>query len=304
MTYRTMAPLAALGLLAATVIGGSPAGADQLQPVAITPSSASAGTTIAISGEDCIDGATPGGAIIDVEYQSDGSQSRTFSIPAGTDGDGSWSATYVISDTDPVGSYDVEATCYKDVNSDPPNLTVHFHYAKGTFEVTDASSPAGLPVSIDPTSGPIGTTVTVSGSNCAGDLVSFALLAGSGLHDATAVVDAAGVEPAGDGTWSGELLVYDTMLLLTGDADAPEEVPVEVGGDYFVIAACEYHPGEFDEPGPSPDEIVFSDPVDFDITGGGDAPRTDPPPATPITAGVRPDARPARPVVAQPTFTG
>ncbi len=153
MKYRTMAPIAMLGILSAAVAGELPAGAGQPQPITISPGSASAGTRIVISGENCIDEATPVGVIVNVEYQSDGSETRTLSIPAGTDGDGSWSATYVIRDTDPIGSYDAEATCYTNVSFDPPNLTILFHYANHTFEVTDASPPAGPPVSIDPTSG-------------------------------------------------------------------------------------------------------------------------------------------------------
>jgi hypothetical protein len=221
--------------------------------------------------------------------------------PHRSDADGSWSATYRIREDDPLGTYTLRTTCYlSDGNANPPTLTPVFDYADATFEVTDGTTPplpTVLPVSVDPTSGPIGTTVSVSGTDCAGDTVDFALLAGTGLEDITAVVDSWSTEPAEDGTWSGELLVYDTMALPTD-----ELVDVVPGGDYFVAAACAFYPSDAPD-APSPDHLIFSEPVDFDITGDGTAPRTDPPPPTAITD-IQTQAQPATPVVADPDYTG
>jgi hypothetical protein len=242
---------------------------------------------------------TPTGVVIEVEYLGDDAD-RSFTIPSGVEADGSWSASYVVRDDDPVGRYELQATCYNEVGSSPPSLNPFFDYAPATFEVADGPVvPTVLPLSVDPTSGPIGTTVSVSGTDCTGDVVEFALLAETGYDDTTAIVDAWSTEPAQDGAWSGELVVYDTMFLMP---DGEEEADVVPGGDYFVAAACLHYPEDVPE-APTPDEITLSEAVDFEITGDGTAPPSDRPPATVITS-VVPAAQPATLVAGDPDYTG
>ncbi len=173
-----------------------------------------------------------------------------------------------------------------------------WEYDRVDFLVTEPL-PATISLAVDPTSGPIGTTVSVSGTDCTGDVVEFALLAGTGYADTTAIVDAWSTEPAQDGAWSGELVVYDSMFLMP---DGEEEADVVPGGDYFVAAACLHYPDDVPE-APTPDEITLSEAVDFDITGDGTARPSDRPPATVIT-NVVPAAQSATPVAGDPDYTG
>jgi hypothetical protein len=153
-----------------------------------------------------------------------------------------------------------------------------------------------LPLDVDPTSGPIGTTIHVAGEDCPDAHVGFALLAGTSLEDVTALVDEDFIPTGEDGAWSGELLVWDTQFLLEDDS----EVDVVPGEDYFVTAVCILEPvlvAEGDEAaGPLthvPDhveepEILFYEEVPFEVTD--DEEHITPPPA--------------RPVLEQPVFTG
>jgi hypothetical protein len=188
----------------------------------------------------------------------------------------------------------------------PPDTTI----PPDQPEPVDPTVPSVLSLAIDPTSGPVGTTINVSGDDCTGDLVWFGLF--SGFDEDGAIVDLWWANPGSDGAWSDELFVYEAMVPFAElDKDEPDVVPVEPGGDYYVGAWCEYYPdelGDIDEPvdgsGPAPDEIVFSDTIAFEVTAAGVAPRTDPLPVNPVAVDVRPQAQPATPVVADPTYTG
>jgi hypothetical protein len=153
------------------------------------------------------------------------------------------------------------------------------------------AAPAGaqtedLPLSVEPTSGGVGTVISVSGSGCSsenpGDApeVDF-ILADEDFFftENEGVVGDEDVVPAeGDGSWSGQLTVPD-------DAD-PDAV-------WFVSALCFAGPAA-DEP------LGVYELVDFDVT----APPTTEPPTTPTTAPPTPEAPPAMPVVDEPVFTG
>lgn len=295
MRLTRLVAIAAATTATTLTLSGAPANAQQEPdplPVTVTPDRGNAGAAISFSGEGCLSD----GVLITLEHTGD--SGRKITIPMGADANGAWSASYTIRDTDPLGQYTVNTTCY-DTVTETFTMTPLFDYAEASFEITDAEAPPAptMSISVTPTSGPIGTTVAVSGTDCAGDEVEFALLAGTGIDDVTAIVDAWSMEPADDGSWSGELLVYDTMIPATGD-DA--EIDVVPGGDYFVAAACVFYPTDAPE-APSPDEIIFSDTVGFDITGDGTAPRSDPPPATEI---VPAQAQPATPVAGNPSYTG
>ena len=314
MRYRSALAAAGAAVAATLALGSAPVGGQappEPQPISVVPASAAAGTRVTISGEGCVsDGHT--GAMIAVEYVGEDGE-RSFTIPQGGDGDGSWSATYLVLEGDPIGTYELRATCVEST-TEPLSITPLFDYPVATFEVTDGTTPSVpsvLSLAVDPTSGPVGTTINVSGVDCTGDLVWFGLFSGSAEDDG-AIVDLWWANPGPDGAWSDELLVYEAMVPFAelGNAE-PDVVPVEPGGNYFVSAWCEYYPdelGEIDEPvegsGPTPDEIVFSDTIAFDVTAGGVAPRTDPLPVNPVATDVRPQVQPATPVAADPTYTG
>ncbi|MGH9193858.1 MAG: hypothetical protein ACRDZ0_15470 [Acidimicrobiales bacterium] len=145
-----------------------------------------------------------------------------------------------------------------------------------------------LPINVEPASGPVGTVITVSGSDCAStdpgaapevDIIladeDFFFTEEEGVVAAEALVEA-----EGDGTWSSQLTVPD-------DVD-PEVV-------WFVGALCFAGP-DAEEP------LAVYDLFEFDVTGPSTTPTTSPPATTPPTA--PPEAPPAVPVVEEPTFTG
>jgi hypothetical protein len=175
-----------------------------------------------------------------------------------------------------------------------------------------AATPAGatrLPsriIEIDPTSGPVGTTVTVSGGECAGEAY-YGLFKGTGWRDGL-LLTADTAEPDDEGAWSGELVVPEDVLF-------DQTMTVEPGTDYFVGAACvpyDHRPGDVRE-GLTYDDLVdvFDwikvrtnhkldlypyKPVPFEVT----EPAAEPPAEEPAA----PEAPPAVPVVTEPTYTG
>lgn len=319
MRHRSVLAAAGAAVAATLVLGSAPLSAQappEPQPITVDPASAAAGTWVSISGDGCVtDG--DNGVMIDFKYLGEDGQ-RSFRLPQGADGDGSWTASYMVRDTDPIGTYELRATCVEST-TEPLSITPLFDYPVATFEVTDGTTtpdpvdppvPSVLSLAIDPTSGPVGTTINVSGDDCTGDVVWFGLFSGS--DEDGAIVDLWWAIPGPDGAWSDELLVYEAMVPFTElDKAEPAVVPVEPGGGYYVGAWCEYYPdelGDIDEPGdgsgPAPDEIVFSDTIAFEVTAAGVAPRTDPLPVNPVAVDVRPQAQPAIAVVADPTYTG
>jgi hypothetical protein len=169
-------------------------------------------------------------------------------------------------------------------------------------------------ISVAPSSGAPGTTITVSGAGCLGDEVALLLLDGDAtLDDGTAI-------PDDEGSWSGTLEV-------PGDFEEPTELAITascLGGDIV------YDDGVFlvDPPdeGPDPTSPTTSSstttPPTSDTPGdpgapgdGGDTPGgatggDDGGDTTPTTAaGSGPDTQmtpppPPEPVVTQPSFAG
>jgi hypothetical protein len=149
-----------------------------------------------------------------------------------------------------------------------------------------AGSPAGAqeggefaPLTVDPTSGPAGTAISVSGADCLEEgaaPVGFAVLFRFDDDETDDdILDTAEVDAADDGTWA-------TSLTMPAGLD-PE-------GVYVVTATC--FVGE--------DQVVVDyEGVEFDLTGAAPTePPADTPPAAPAPAPA------ATAVRAQPTFTG
>jgi hypothetical protein len=142
------------------------------------------------------------------------------------------------------------------------------------------AAPAGaqelLPISVEPTSGPVGTEVTVSGADCLNEAglgeVEVYLFFEDEEEPAVFPVD----EVLEDGSWS--------LVLASTVEDAP--------GLYSFTATC-FVPGS--------DEVIADyEFADFELTG---PPTTTPPSTTPPTT-TPPEAPPAAPVTEEPDFTG
>jgi hypothetical protein len=152
-------------------------------------------------------------------------------------------------------------------------------------------SPAGAqeepetlgPVAVNPTSGPSGTVISVSGEGCDGDASGFeawlTLVAYDPDHGVPfTVLDESVVVPE-NGDWSGELTVPDGA-----DPDV----------DTYVLAECTYDEGE--------GYLGEYDSVPFDVTGETTATTATTAPEAPQAPA--PVAPVATPVVRQPSFTG
>jgi len=153
-----------------------------------------------------------------------------------------------------------------------------------------AQEPEELPLTVEPTSGGVGTVITVSGEGCTSpnpdDAPEVDFVLGDeelffGPGDGI-VADEDVVQAEDDGTWSGQLTV-------PGDAD-PDAT-------WFVTAACFASPE-------AEGVLALYELVEFDVTGPPTTTPTTPPPTTPTTAPPPPEAPPAVPVVEEPIFTG
>jgi hypothetical protein len=284
MRPSRLVTIAAAAAAATLTLGSAPLGAGEAPPtlpITVDPTSGPAGTEIAVSGAECPTGYPLEVGLIDPDL----GYGVAEDFDQTGDESGNWSATLELpADAEPGTTYTVEALC---IGEGAPK------YEHAEFLVTEDEAPAVLPISVDPTSGPIGTTISVSGSDCPDADIEIVLLAGTSLYEWHAIVDYVwDITTGPDGTWSGELFVYDTMFELPADPEGDlVEVDVVPGDDYFVAAACLFEDG-----------FVESDVVPFDITGDGTAPpRTD----APAVPGIgTPSAQPASPVVGDPTYTG
>lgn len=288
MRYRAVVAATAVCAIGAVLGTGMPAGAQEEEPppIDVSPTSGPPGSFVTVTGGGC---ESPAGA---GAYMRDEAGMLVTEEFASEPIDGTWTADLQVPETALPGAvFEVRAWCEYGPGD-------NWEYAPVDFLVTEPR-PDVIPIAVDPTSGPIGTTISVSGTDCTGDTVEFALLAGTSLEDFTHIVDAWTTEPAEDGSWSDELLVYETMFSALDDT----EVPVVPGADYFVIAGCAFYPDDDDEA--PPDEIIFSEAVDFEITGDGTAPpRPEPPAAPSLIDPPGAPARPATPVSGDPDYTG
>jgi hypothetical protein len=156
-----------------------------------------------------------------------------------------------------------------------------------------AGAQAVPPLTVDPTSGPPGTVVSVSGGGCTtedpalmADAFPFLVRVDEELTEDDFLAGSE-AEPAADGTWATTLTVPDGFdpegvyvvgAICVGLAETPE-------GDQLLF---EYEPIEFDLTGPPPTEPPVVTPPDL-------------PPVVPVGPA---EAPVARPVQARPTFTG
>jgi len=155
-------------------------------------------------------------------------------------------------------------------------------------------------MAVTPTSGPIGTSITVTGTGCEGPDVRLELFVGS-LLTVDGLVDVGTTETNPDGTWTSELRVWKEHF----DYSTGETLgPVVPGSGYFVHAEC----GQFlDDPDEYWRMVSGYDIVPFEVTASSDAaptaPTTEPARSDRPGAGPPPVALPATPVKATPNYT-
>lgn len=169
-------------------------------------------------------------------------------------------------------------------------------------------------IEVEPTSGPVGTTVTVSGDDCGGEAY-IGLFKGTGWKDGLLLTG--GTAEPENRAWSGEIVVPDHVLF-------DQNQMVEPGEDYFVGAACvpyNHRPGDVRE-GLTVEDLADAfkffktthdlkldlypyKPVDFEVTEA-EAPVSPTEPgeeeAPPVVSPG--EAAPATPIPGAPDYTG
>lgn len=170
-------------------------------------------------------------------------------------------------------------------------------------------------IEVEPTSGPVGTTVTVSGDNCGGEAY-IGLFKGTDWMDGLLLTG--GTAEPEKRAWSGEIVVPDHVLF-------DQNQMVEPGEDYFVGAACvpyNHRPGDVREGlnykdladafklfktthNLRPDFYPYK-PVDFEVTEAAEpVPTTTVPGEEEAPPVVSPGvAAPAQPIPGAPDYTG
>lgn len=166
----------------------------------------------------------------------------------------------------------------------------------GVLALVAPPASAGDGFTVTPTSGPVGTVISISGTGCYDEGLpdrTVSMYLTNGLTGQTNLVT-----PDDNGAWSGHITVSGGL-----DPDL----------DYYVAASCW---GEI--LGDNGQVIQEYGPVDFDVTGDGPVPTTpttQPPtePTTPTEPTVPgeppaepevPTPPPATPIVDEPDFTG
>ena len=144
------------------------------------------------------------------------------------------------------------------------------------------AAPAGAqeaefaPLDITPTSGPAGTSITVSGDDCGGEQA-FNAFVQVYFADQTQVLDAVETEIAETGSWSTQIQV---------------PAGTDPAGIYAVFATC------FVDNGEDVDVDLQYEEVAFDVTGDAVTPSQPAPTPAPTAAA------PAAAVPGDPTFSG
>ncbi|MGH9229441.1 MAG: hypothetical protein ACRD07_12095 [Acidimicrobiales bacterium] len=151
MRYKRLVAAAVAGIAATGWLAATPAGAQEFLPIEISPTSGPPGTQIAISGDGCIAADTPGFIGVFLFFEEEEEPVLVFGVEVADDG--SWSAGILSEDTDPLGLYDVTATCF--VGPESEEVIAEYDFA--TFELTAPPSPPSTapPATPTPTPAPV-----------------------------------------------------------------------------------------------------------------------------------------------------
>jgi hypothetical protein len=151
MNHKGAFALAGAGVATVAWLVGTPASAQELLPIEVSPPGGPPGTVMTISGEGCIGEAAPGVVIVDLFFGEQ--EDPVLEFPTTSDemaDDGSWSTGIIFEDTDPPGLYDVTATCVVDLES----FEVIAEYEFATFELTAPQTPT-TPTTAPPSTTPV-----------------------------------------------------------------------------------------------------------------------------------------------------
>jgi len=261
MRHKRVFALAAAAIAVGAAVAAAPAGAQEILPLDVTLTSGWVGRRITVSGVGCVNETGTSTGLVSVLLFGEEEQ-RQFTVDDVL-ADGTWSTVITLPEGLVPGPHTLTAICALPGGGE-------VDYTIVDFEVIDRTV-----LDVTPTSGSVGSRVTVSGQGCVNDtgtstgLVSV-LLFGQGDQRQFTVDDV-----LADGTWS-------TVITL------PEGL---AAGPHLLTAICALRAGG---------EVDYTV-IEFEVT---DATAT--PPSTTTTAvaqGPEP-ASPATPVPGEPTFTG
>jgi hypothetical protein len=255
MRHEGLFLLAATAIAVGVAVPAAPAVAQEPLPLDVTPTTGWVGRRITVSGQDCLSGAVRGSVNVLLFGEEDQLQFPVDEVSA----DGSWSVVITLPEGLAAGAYVLTAEC------DFPGSELD--YAVVDFEVIDQAA-----LDVTPTSGSVGSRVTVSGQDCLNGAVrgSVNVLLFGEEDQLQFPVD----EVSADGSWSVVITLPEGLA----------------AGAYVLTAECDF-------PGSELDYAV----VDFEVVDA-----TAPPPSTTTTTVGTPvpaPAPPAAPVPGKPTFT-
>jgi hypothetical protein len=260
MRHKGVFPFVAAAFAVGAAVAAAPAGAQEILPLDVAPTSGWVGRNVAVAGQGCVNQAGNTGLVSVLLFGEE--EQRQFTVEDVL-ADGSWSTVITLPEGLVPGPHTLTAVCAFAGGGE-------VDYTVVDFEVIDRTV-----LDVTPTSGSVGSRVTVSGQGCVNDtgigtgLVSV-LLFGQGDQKQFTVEDV-----LDDGSWS-------TVITL------PEGL---AAGPHLLTAICAF---------PAGGEVDYT-PVDFEVI---DATAT-PPTTTTTVVGPGPQpASPATPVPGEPTFTG
>jgi hypothetical protein len=259
MKHPGLFVLAAAAIAVGAAVPAAPAGAQEPLPLDVTPTSGWVGRRVSVSGQGCLND-TGKGLVTVLLFGED--EQRQFTVEDVLD-DGSWSTIITLPEGLVPGPHVLTAACAFAGGGE-------VDYAVVDFEVIDRTV-----LDVTPTSGSVGSRVTVSGQGCVNDagtgtgLVSV-LLFGQGDQRQFTVDDV-----LDDGSWSTIITLPDGLA----------------AGSHLLTAVCAF---------PEGGEVDYT-PVDFEVI---DATATPPTTTTTVVTPTPEPAPPATPVPGEPAFTG
>jgi hypothetical protein len=145
---RTRVLALAATALTTTLIAAPSAHGQEFTPMDVTPTSGPAGTTVSVSGRDCVYGT------VDIAFAQPGDGEWIDIATAYPSGDGDWSHQFAVPAVDPDAEWSVYATCWIDEFHESPD----FDYQPTPFDVTGGSTSTTVPPEIPTPTEPVTVT--------------------------------------------------------------------------------------------------------------------------------------------------
>jgi hypothetical protein len=138
MRHKGVFALITAGVGAAAVLVAAPAGAQELLPITVEPTTGPIGTEVTVSGEGCLNEDGPGEVDVQLFFE-DEEEPAVFPADEVLE-DGSWSLVLASTEEDPPGIYTFTATCFV-----PGGEEVIADYDFVEFELTAPPEPPTTP---------------------------------------------------------------------------------------------------------------------------------------------------------------